>query len=69
MTTELTKSERAQISEILSRRANEIAGFSDDYRNDGNHFGSVELALTREVERLRRLADRVSPPDPEDEDA
>lgn len=69
MTTELTKSERAQIADILSRRANEIAGFSGDYRKDGSHFGSVELALTREVERLRRLADRVSPPDPEDDDA
>ena len=69
MTTELTKSERAQIAEILIRRANEIAGFSGDYRKDGNHFGSVELALTREVERLRRLADRVNPSEPEDEDA
>jgi hypothetical protein len=66
---ELTKSERKQIAEILSRRANEIAGFSGDYRKDGNHFGSVELALSREIERLRRLADRVNPPDPEDEDA
>ena len=69
MTTELTKSERAQIAEILIRRANESAGFSGDYRKDGNHFGSVELALTREVERLRRLADRVNPSEPEDEDA
>ena len=66
---ELTKSERKQIAEILSRRANEIAGFSGDYRKDGTHFGSVELALSREIERLRRLAGRVSPPDQEDEDA
>ena len=66
---ELTKSERKQIAEILDRRANEIAGFSADYKNDGNHFGSVELALTREIERLRRLADKVNPPDPEDDDA
>jgi hypothetical protein len=29
----------------------------------------VELALSREIERLRRLADRVNPPEPEDEDA
>lgn len=69
MTTELTKSERTQIAEILSRRANEIAGFSGDYRKDGNHYGSVELALTREIERLRRLADRVNPSEPEEEDA
>mgnify|MGYP000299385753 CR=1 FL=1 len=66
---ELTKSERKQVAEILDRRANEIAGFSGDYRKDGNHFGSVELALSREIERLRRLADRVNPPEPEDEDA
>ena len=65
---ELTKSERNQIAEILDRRANEIAGFSGDYMKDGNHFGSVELALSREIERLRRLADRVNPPEPEDDD-
>lgn len=65
---ELTKSERKQIAEILKRRANEIAGFGDNYRKDNNHFGSVELALTREIDRLRRLADRVNPPEPEDED-
>ena len=64
----LTKSEKAQIAELLSRRANEIAGFLNDYRKDAGHYGSVELALTREIERLRRLADRVSPPEPEDED-
>lgn len=66
---DLTKKEREQIAEILSRRANEIAGFSGDYRKDGNHFGSVELALTREIDRLRRLAERVNPPEPEDDDA
>ena len=62
----LTLSERAQIAEILNRRANEIAGFSGEYRNSDSHFGSVELALTREMERLRRLAARVNPPAPED---
>lgn len=66
---ELTKRERKQIADILSRRANEIAGFSGDYRSDPKHYGSVELALTREIERLRRLAERVNPPEPEDEDA
>ncbi len=69
MADELTKNERKQIAELLGRRANEIAGFSSDYRKDGNHFGSVELALSREIERLRRLADRVNPPEPEDDDA
>lgn len=64
----LTKSEQKQISEILNRRANEIAKFSGDYRNKPDHFGSVELALTREIERLRTLATRVNPPEPEDED-
>lgn len=62
---DLTKSERDQIGEILRRRANEIAGFSDDYRRKAEHFGSVELAMTREISRLRRLAERVNPPEPE----
>lgn len=69
MAEELTNSERKQIAEILGRRANEIAGFSGDYRKDANHFGSVELALSREIERLRRLAERVNPTEPEDDDA
>lgn len=65
---ELTPSERAQIAEILTRRANEIAGFSDEYRRDPKHYGSVEFALTREIQRLRRLAERVSPQFEEQED-
>ena len=65
---DLTKHEREQIAEILDRRANEIAGFSSDYRNDPNHYGSVEFALTREIGRLRRLADRVNPAEPEQEE-
>lgn len=64
---ELTKSERTQIGEILERRANEIAGFSDEYRRDPKHYGSVEFALTREIQRLRRLAERVNP-EPEEEE-
>ena len=67
-TTELTPSERAQISQILKRRANEIAGFSDEYRRDPKHYGSVEFALTREIQRLRRLAERVNPEPEEQED-
>lgn len=67
--TDLTPSEREQIEEILSRRANEIAGFSSGYRNDPKHFGSVEFALTREIDRLRRLADRVNPAQPEEDES
>lgn len=66
--TDLTKAERAQVAEILNRRSNEIAGHLDDYRRNPQHFGSVELALTREVERLRHLAVRVDPPEPEPEE-
>lgn len=65
---ELTQKERKQISEILERRANEIAGFSSDYRNKPDHYGSVELALTKEINRLRHLASRVNPAQPDDEE-
>lgn len=65
--TMLTKAERNQIGEILRRRANEIAGFSDDYRRKPEHYGSVELAMSREISRLRRLAERVDPPEPDSE--
>lgn len=67
MNTTLTRKEQEQIAEILDRRANEVAGFRGDYCNGKDHHGSVELALTREVERLRHLATRVCPPEPEDE--
>jgi hypothetical protein len=68
LTTNLTKTEREQIAEILKRRANEIAGFGDDYRRKPEHYGSVELAMTREINRLRRLAERVCPPAPEEDE-
>ena len=68
MSNELTPSERYQMAEILKRRANEIAGFSSEYRNDSKHYGSVELALSREIDRLRHLAERVNPAQPETED-
>lgn len=55
----LTTDEKAQIAEILSRRANEVSGFAMEYREDKKHFGSVELALTREIERLRELAAKI----------
>lgn len=63
----MTKSDREQIAEILARRANEIATFSDQYRRNPEHYGSVELALSREIDRLRRLADRVNPEPPEED--
>lgn len=61
MSIELTTHEREQIAEILRRRANEIAGFKADYTRTSDHLGSVELALTREIERLRHLESRVCP--------
>ena len=67
MNLQITFGECEQIAEILERRANEIAGFAGDYRSDSKHFGSVELALSREISRLRRLADKVRPPVVEDE--
>ena len=69
MTTELTRREREQIAEILVRRANEIADFNGDYRREDKHYGSVELALSREIQRPRRLAERVCPPEPEEEES
>lgn len=57
---DLTKDEMQQVSEILKRRANEIAGYKTDMMKEKHHLGSVELALTREMERLRDLADKVN---------
>lgn len=65
---ELTKYERDQIGEILNRRANEIAGFHTEYVKKAEHFGSIELALSREIDRLRHLADRVNPAYPLDDE-
>jgi hypothetical protein len=63
---EMTPSEREQIAIILSRRANEIAMYSGD--NKDKLPGSVEYGLSREIDRLRRLADKIRPPEPEDEE-
>ena len=65
--TDLTKSERVQIATILKRRANEIAGFKMDMAK-GKDLASVDYALELEIERLRRLAERVDPAEPEAED-
>lgn len=36
-----------------------------EYRAEPKHFGSVELDLSREINRLRYLADKINPPNPE----
>ena len=69
----LSVHERQQIAEILDRRSNEIATFKGDLERKleqrlGDFPGSVELAITREISRLRKLADKVRPPSPDDED-
>lgn len=66
MTNELTPKERAQIATILKRRATEISGFKMDL-NKGKDLASVDYALELEIDRLRRLAERVDPPQPEEE--
>jgi hypothetical protein len=65
--TNLTKSEREQIAEILERRANDIAGYKLRNLKD-DEPASVEFALTREISRLRRLAKRVNPLEPQEDD-
>ena len=66
MSTALTKPEREQIAEILERRANDIASHMRTVLKDGEP-ASVEFAMTREISRLRRLACRVNPPEPEED--
>ena len=66
--------ERTEIAEILERRANDIATFKWDLEKSAgktiNDFpGSVEMALSREMKRLRRLAALVKPvPEPAEDD-
>lgn len=69
MQNELTNSDRCQICEILDHRANEIAGFANKYRNQPDCIGGVLFAVSREVDRLRRLSDRVAPIETEEADA
>ena len=61
---DLTKREREQIATILKRRANEIAGFRGEMQRTKD-LASVDYAMELEIERLRRLAERVCPPEPE----
>ena len=60
----LTFKEREQIATILKRRANEISSFRMDM-SKGKDLASVDYALELEIDRLRRLAERVDPPQPE----
>ena len=70
--TPLTQSEREQIETILSRRANEIAGYKGEHSCEAYTVpiekqmpASVEYALDLEIKRLRKLAEKVNPPKPE----
>lgn len=78
----LTDAERTGLAEILTRRSNEIASFKTDLEAKATEAfgktirfyelpGSVELALGREIRRLRRMADKVAlpqKPEPEEDD-
>ena len=68
MITGLTKRECDQIATILKRRANEIASFKGDLQRTKD-LASVDYALELEIDRLRRLAEKVCPPEPECDDA
>ncbi len=76
--TKLTNSELDQISEVLSRRANELATFEGDLQKafarltSGQSLlfnlpGSVDLAISREISRLRALDGKLSGLKTEDE--
>lgn len=64
----LTRRECEQIATILNRRANEIAGYKSDMARSGKDLASVDYALEREIERLRHLAERVSPAEAEQDE-
>ena len=64
--TKLTNSEINQICEVLIRRSNELASFEEDLRKAFARLtserslcfslpGSVDLAISREISRLRYL--------------
>jgi len=61
----LTTRERDQIATILRRRANEIASFKGDLQRTKD-LASVDYALELEIDRLRRLSDKVAPNEPDD---
>ncbi len=53
----LTDLEREEISEILSRRANEIAMWKEEKQKEIP--ASVEFACVREMQRLRDLSYKI----------
>ena len=59
---QLTESEQIQVAEILRNRANEIATFLSGKESAGR---AVYMALTREIDRLRTLANKLSFPEDE----
>lgn len=61
MSTRLTKSDRCDISTILRRRANNVASYLQDDLKKEYVPGDVQMALDREVVRLRDLAAKVCP--------
>jgi hypothetical protein len=69
----LTISERKQIADILDRRANDNASFKYDTEKKlgtplADYRGSVEMAISRETARLRRLSEKIAPPTQDEDD-
>lgn len=56
----MTEKQATEIAEILGRRANDVASYLNENRKTIQ--GSVELALDREIRRLRDLESAVRPP-------
>lgn len=69
---ELTEDEREQVDELLGLRANEVAVFMGRHRQGSDTLpGCVDMALSREIRRLRALRDkfRDNLPAPTDDDS
>ena len=60
----MSTQDRQQIAEVLKLRANNIAGFLELTKTGMPE--PVSAALHREIDRLRRLAERVFPETEED---
>jgi hypothetical protein len=64
---QLSDIDRRAIYEILGRRANDVASFKESHKDAP---GSVEMALSREIDRLRNLQDIMGlPQEPEDDES
>ena len=62
----LTDSERREVADILGRRANELASFREDIEKaTATKFngwpGCIDLAVEREMTRLRGLQAKIKP--------